>query len=130
MGYRQTTYTGSVFTAEASFGNPLTYAFLDIDDYNRNFVTNTLVSTNTRALGSKPSPSAATSYIGNNLIARIAFSTGEYTSIVDSDKLFKPRDYFGPVRIDKARIRLIDKFGFTVNLQNDYSFVLDVTCIY
>lgn len=131
MGYRHNTYTGSTISAEAPFGGNVGYVFLEIDDYNRNYPPNTLISTSTRNMGTKPSPSAATSYIGTNVLGRIVVVPDSATAIVDSTHLSQPRDYFGPVRLDKIRIRLIDKYGYTVDLNNnDFVFVLDFVCIY
>ena len=44
-----------------------------------------------------------------------------------SDKTFKKREYYGPIKLEKLNIRLLDRFGKPLSLaQNDYSFVLDI----
>ena len=46
-------------------------------------------------------------------------NTASTTNIIfedSSDRIFKTRKYFGPVRISKIRIRLLDDFGRVVNL--------------
>lgn len=132
MGFRNLTYTfDTSLVAEAAFGTVPVYVFLDLDDFNRNYVTNTIVSTNQRVVAAKPSPTTATSYIGNTVIARIVLSPDSNTFVADngSDMVFKKREYFGPVRLDKLRVRLLDKFGYVVNLQEDFSFLLEAVCI-
>ena len=48
-----------------------------------------------------------------------------------SDLIFKQRDYFGPVTIEKLRIRLLDHFGKVLDLNNnDYSFALEFKQLY
>lgn len=132
MGFRNLTYTFDVsITAEADFGTAPVYVFLDLDDFNRNYVTNTIVSTNQRVVAAKPSPTTATSFIGNTVIARIVLAKDSNTFVADngSDQVFKKREYFGPVRLDKLRVRLLDKFGSVINLQQDYSFLLEAVCV-
>jgi hypothetical protein len=132
MGFRDLTYTfDTELLAEAAFGTVAAYVFLDLDDFNRNYVTNTIVSTNQRVVAAKPSPTTATSYIGNTVIARIVLAPGANTFVADNgrDQVFKKREYFGPVRLDKLRVRLLDKFGYVVNLQDDFSFLLEAVCI-
>ena len=132
MGFRDLTYTfDTSLVAEAAFGTVSVYVFLDLDDFNRNYVSNTIVSTNQRVVAAKPSPTTATSYIGNTVIARIVLSPDSNTFVADngSDMVFKKREYFGPVRLDKLRVRLLDKFGYVVNLQEDFSFLLEAVCV-
>lgn len=132
MGFRDLTYTfDASFTAEAAFGTVPVYVFLDLDDFNRNYVTNTIVSTNQRVVAAKPSPTTATSYIGNTVIARVVLSPNSNTFVADngSDMVFKKREYFGPVRLDKLRVRLLDKFGNVVNISEDFSFLLEAVCV-
>ena len=53
-----------------------------------------------------------------DILAKIP-NTASTTNIIfedSSDRIFKTRKYFGPVRISKIRIRLLDDFGRVVNL--------------
>jgi hypothetical protein len=44
-----------------------------------------------------------------------------------SDRIFKSRQYFGPVKINKLRFRLLDENGKTVNLNNgDITISLEI----
>jgi len=48
-----------------------------------------------------------------------------------SDRIFKQRDYFGPVNIEKLHIRLLDRFGDPIDMVNtDYSLAIELTCLY
>lgn len=139
MGYRLTSYMGSYsdqytdligtvgpyynwILSESSYGSKVDqYLFLEIDDYQRNCVTDKVISSN------------GTDYLGNNILARIVVSTGQHTIILDNayDNIFKKRIYFGPTRLDKFRVRLLDRHGDVVNLNsNDFSFVLEVEQVY
>jgi hypothetical protein len=141
MGFRQETYTVTqaeyyvslidallpivyegYLSSESSYGSTMdNYIFVEIDDYHNNFPTNTFVSTNTN------------SYIGKNILARVVLTSGANTIIMDnaSDGIFKKREYFGPIKLEKFRIRILNRFGDVIQLkQNDYSFVLELKQLY
>jgi hypothetical protein len=108
--------------SESSYGSTLdNYIFVEIDDYNNNYSTNNVISTNTN------------SYIGKNVLARIVLTSGSHTTITDNaaDCIFKKREYFGPIKLEKFRIRILNRFGDVIQIkQNDYSFVLELKQIY
>ena len=116
------TFLGSV-TSESSFGsNYSNYIFLEVDDFNNNNQINTIFAFN----GQK-------SYISNNILARLSMDNVPYTILQknNADRICKKREYYGPVRIDKLRIRLLNRFGKAIDLnKNDYSFVLEFQQIY
>jgi hypothetical protein len=118
LGFRKETYTGTSITSESSWGSTFdNYFFIDIDDFQRNFISDSIVSVNNSG------------YIGKNIIARIPISTSYNTIMLsnNSDNLFKTRDYFGPVRLEKLHIRLLNRFGNVIDLnQNDYSFMIEL----
>jgi len=121
------TYQPLVFNryveSESSYGSALTqYFFLELDDYNRNFTSNTIIA-----------ETGGGTHLGNNVIARIPMTAPalntNYTS--PSDLIFKQRDYFGPVKIEKLHLRLVDRFGETLDVQNnDYSVAIELTTTY
>ena len=44
-----------------------------------------------------------------------------------SDRIFKTRKYFGPIKLQKLRIRLLDEYGIVVHLNNaDFSLTFEV----
>jgi hypothetical protein len=109
--------------SESSYGSSVTqYFFLELDDYNRNFTSNTIIA-----------ETGGGTHLGNNVIARIPMTAPalniNYTS--PSDLIFKQRDYFGPVKIEKLHLRLVDRFGDTLDVQNnDYSVAIELTTTY
>lgn len=111
-------------SSESSFGSMGdNYLFIEIDDYHNNFTTDTVISMNT----------STSSYIGKNIIARITVSSGSNSIINNNagDYIFRTRDYFGPVKLEKMNIRLLNRFGDVIQLnQNDYSFALEITQLY
>ena len=115
------TYYGYL-ESETSFGSSFyQYVFLEIDDFQRNFSSNTIIS------------SKGDSNLGNNILARITVSSGQNTNIIDdgSDLVFKKRNYFGPIRLEKLHIRLLDRFGEVIDLKgNDFSFALEIEKLY
>ena len=94
------------------------YIYLEIDDYHNNFASDIIVAMDNNS-----------SYLGKNTMARIQLRSNFYTIICEngSDKTFKKREYFGPIKLEKLNIRLLDRFGKPLSLaQNDYSFLLDI----
>lgn len=141
MGFRQPAYTVDVTTAytsysekttptyfnryiksESSYGSTIdNYVFLEVTDYHNNYPTDLIVSTN------------ETSYLGNNILARIVLLSGANTIVWNNagDLIFKKREYFGPIKIEKLRIRILNKFGDVIDLRgNDFSIVLEIKQLY
>lgn len=108
--------------SESSYGsNVQNYIFLDIDDHNKNFNTNSF-SINTDD-----------STLSNNVIGRISVVSGMNTTITNTanDFVFKKRDYFGPVKLERLHIKLVNKLGEAIDLNhNDFSFVLEIEQLY
>jgi len=108
--------------SESSYGSSIwNYLYVDVDDYNKNFITNSIIA------------QTGDSYLGFNILGRITVSSGQLTIINDNagDMIFKMREYLGPVRLDKLTIRLLDKFGNVIHLNgNDYSIALELQVLY
>jgi hypothetical protein len=116
------TYNGYI-ASESSYGSAVPrYAFIEIDDYNRNFTTDTIMS------------STGSAYIGKNIVARIPLTASQFGGITNDnpgDHIFKQRDYFGPIKLEKMTIRIIDKYGVPFDLlDNDYSLAIELTTLY
>ena len=135
MGFRSPTYlsssildyeTGITYKSqiigESMFGSCIeNYIFIEVDDFHNNFQTDTLQS------------SVGTSYIGNNLLARVAINSGSLTTmqLAPSDAVFRKREYFGPVRLERLHIRVLNRYGEVIDLNgNDLSFVLEFEIVY
>lgn len=111
----------AVLRSEGVFGsNVYQYFFVSVNDFN-NSMKNSVISENDN------------SYLGDNILGRITVSSGSNTLVLDngSDKIFKSREFFGPVKIEKIHIKLLDKFGNELILNNnDYSLALELTQVY
>ena len=104
--------------SESTYGNGrLNYFFIDVDDFNNNFNSDTIVSrTNS-------------SYLGKNILARISVDNGANSIITTDNSGFikKQREYYGPVTINKLHIRILDKYGQLIQFNNnDYSLVFEM----
>lgn len=71
--------------------------------------------------------------LNEEVIAKIPMTNGKLSLIVkeDSNPLSKIRKYTGPINIAKINIKLLDKFGNLINLNNmDYSLTLELELLY
>lgn len=108
--------------SESSYGSGVhNYIFLDLDDFNKNFNTNSFIINSDESI------------LGNNTIGRISVTSGMNTIVANtaSDFVFKKREYFGPVKLERMRIKLVNKLGEPIELnRNDFSFVLEIKELY
>lgn len=108
--------------SEASYGNGyINYVFVSIDDFNKNYITESIIA------------STGDNSIGDNILGRVSinesFSTVVYNT--SNDRIFKQRDYMGPVNLNKFRIKILDKYGNVIDMNNnDISLSLEVTELY
>lgn len=92
------------------------YFLLEVDDFNRN--QSVVFRSNTQL---KHNIEEKFTYSLSNILARIP-NTADYFSMIyedSSDRVFKARKYFGPVKLTKFKIRLLDENGIVVNLNNN-----------
>ena len=96
------------------------YIYLAIDDFNNSVLDGFYGAFNS-------------SIINKNILARISLQ-GSAFNILSKDNfslITTPRQYFGPVDIQKLQIQLLDEYGRILNLNNmDYSFCLTFQTIY
>ena len=85
------------------------FFLLEIDDFNKNNPDVFKYNLDSKA-----------SFNVKNIIAKIPHTAHTFSIIFEdsSDKIFKIRKYFGPVKISKLHIRLLDDNGRVVNLNN------------
>jgi hypothetical protein len=109
--------------SEGTFGsNYSRYLYLEVDDFNNNCQTNTMYAF-----------SSTQTFISNNILARIVLNNVPYTilGINNADLIYKKREYYGQVKIEKLKFRLLNDLGKVVNMNNnDYSFVLEFKQLY
>jgi hypothetical protein len=66
-------------------------------------------------------------------MGRISVVSGMNTIITNtaSDCVFKKREYFGPVKLEKMNIRLLNRFGEPILMNDsDFSFTLEIEQLY
>jgi hypothetical protein len=109
-------------TGESTYGNNVdNYFFVSVEDYNNNFSSNLIISENEN------------SYLGSSILARIPImvSSTEILTVNFTDNQTNKREYFGPVSIEKIRIKLIDRYGALMECNNtDWSVCLIVKQLY
>ena len=96
------------------------YIYLVVDDYNNNVNNSHFAAFNS-------------SILNKNILARISIQGSVYSILSDSSLVLKaiPREYFGPIDIQKLQIQLLDEYGRVLDLNNmDFSFALKMECMY
>ena len=107
--------------SESSYGSTVqNYIFLEVNDFNSNFTSNIYLSKSNNDF-----------YLQNNILDRISMTSGMNTIITMNDQTRLHREYFSPVRLETLHIRLVDKYGNTVNFNgNDISLSLEIEQLY
>lgn len=141
LGFRETSYTLTsdnqhttyidstevvtykcFLTGDSTYGNTVdNYFFLSVEDYNNNFSSNLIISENEN------------SYLGSSILARIPImvSSTEILTVNFLDNQTNKREYFGPVSIEKIRIKLIDRYGALLECNStDWSICIVVKQLY
>lgn len=113
------TYTGESILLPKT----LNYLFLSVDEFQNNVNSNAFTS------------AFQNSFLDNNIIARITkkkkYESSGCQLIVNDELLTEKRDYFGPIDIERLRIRLFDEYGRIVNMNNvNFSFCLTLKQMY
>jgi hypothetical protein len=96
------------------------YLYLAIDDYN-NSSNNHFISVFNNSV------------MNPNILARISLKGSYFSLMMENDYniISEPRIYFGPVDIQKLRVRLFDEQGRVLPMNNsNYSFCLNLKTIY
>ena len=96
------------------------YIYLVVDDYNNNVNNSHFAAFNS-------------SILNKNILARISIQGSVYSILSDASLVLKaiPREYFGPIDIQKLQIQLLDEYGRVLDLNNmDFSFALKMECMY
>jgi hypothetical protein len=122
MGFREGFYENNVsYISEGLidlFG--IKYIYLVVDDFN-NSVNDGFYAAFTSSI------------LNKNILARISLQGNVFNLLSQNNfnLITTPRQYFGPVDIQKLQIQLLDEYGRIINLNNmDYSFCLTFQTIY
>ena len=105
------------FNPECMYLGYSQYYMLAIDDFNNNHTSNLI------------SPFQESVFTDNNILAKIPINQNNlnYEDLNEQPA----RIYFGPVNINKFKVRLLDEFGRVLDLNNgDYSFTLKINQLY
>jgi len=124
LGFRKSTYgtqDSLVYTSE-SIVNLLgpQYVYLVVNDFNKNR-NNNFIGTSSEGL------------LPHDILARISINSLFFNLQTQNDLSVyaETREYFGPVKINKLRIQLIDEYGRFVDMNSsDFSFTIRITSIY
>jgi hypothetical protein len=122
MGYRHGFYENNTTYVSEGIINLLgpRYIYLVVDDYN-NSVSDGFYGAFTASV------------LNKNILARISLqgSVFNFSSKDNFNLITTPRQYFGPVDIQKLQIQLLDEYGRILNLNNmDFSFCLTFQTVY
>jgi hypothetical protein len=118
IGYRSDAYYNlNSYTTEGVYNGAYpNYIYFVLNDYNNS------QSQNVFGMYSK-------SIIGDNILGMVPIvSNAFYVNFTNgSDFIERKREYFGPVRIQRLKIELLNQYGDKINLNNmDYSFSLEL----
>jgi hypothetical protein len=119
LGFQKRSYDGAMFHISETVIEPLTirYLYLAIDDFN-NSVNNHFITV------------FKDNILSPDIIARISLR-GSYFSLIMEDVVSEPRKYFGPVDIQKLRIRVFDDKGRILDTNHsNFSFCLSFKLLY
>ncbi len=122
MGFREGYYENALTYVSEGIINLLgpRYIYLVVDDFNNNVNDGFYAA-------------FSSSILNKNILARISLQ-GTVFNLLSKDNfnlITSPRQYFGPVDIQKLQIQLLDEYGRILNLNNmDYSFCLTFQTIY
>ncbi len=122
MGFRQGYYENSLSYVSEGIVDLVgpRYIYLVIDDFNN--------SVNDGFYGAFNA-----SILNKNILARISLQGSVFSSMTKDNfnLITTPRQYFGPVDIQKLQVQLLDEYGRILDLNNmDYSFCLTFQTIY
>jgi hypothetical protein len=122
MGFRNGYYENNTTYVSEGIINLLgsRYLYLVVDDFN-NSVLDGFYGAFTSSI------------LNKNILTRLSLqgSVFNYLSKDNFNLISTPRQYFGPVDIQKLQIQLLDEYGRILNLNNmDYSFCLTFQTIY
>jgi len=122
LGFTQRVYDGSYsYIADTIIESAtIRYIYLAVDDFNNSANNHFITAFNQ-------------SILNPNILARISLRGNYFGILMDNDLniLTEPRKYFGPVDIQRLRIRLYDDFGRILNMNSaNFSFCLVFTILY
>jgi hypothetical protein len=122
IGFRELSYVnvGSSIVSEGIFdGGGDRYIYVSINDYQYNNNSLNVVCFDN-------------GIIEEDIIGKIPIFNGKFSIVIsENNTLVKTRKYNGPVNIRNLHIKILDKFGEVIDLNNmDYSITLELEILY
>lgn len=122
LGFTKRTYDGNTTYIGDTIAEPFMtrYIYLSVEDFN-NSSNNLFISAFNQPI------------LNTDVIARISLRGNCFSTLIENDLniVTEPRKYFGPVDIQKIRVRLYDEFGKILDMNNsNFSFCLVFTVLY
>jgi hypothetical protein len=122
LGFIKPKYEGAkTYVADTIFEmSTIRYIYLAVDDFNNN-ANNQFISIFNKSI------------LNPNILARISIKDAFFGSVQENNFniITEPRQYFGPVDIQRLRIQIYDEYGRILNMNNsNYSFCLDFKMMY
>ena len=122
LGFLKPKYEGDFFYVADSIVEPKNnrYVYLSIDDFNKNS-NNPFISIFNQSI------------LNDDILARISIKGSHFNMLLDNEMsiVSEPRIYFGPVDIQRLRIRLFDEHGRILQMNNtNFSFSLTIKTMY
>lgn len=122
LGFTKSMYEGEDrYVAESIIEpNNTRYLFLAVEDFQHS-VNNHFISAFEKSV------------LNPNILARITVKNSYFTILMENDLniVTQPRKYFGPVDLQRFRVRLLDEYGRVVNMNGaNFSFCLNFKLMY
>jgi len=124
LGFRKSTYgtQNTLVYKSESIVNLLgpQYVYLVVNDFNKNR-NNHFIGTSSEGL------------LPTDILARISIKSPVFNIQTQNDfsVYAETRQYFGPVKINKIRVQLVDEYGRFVDMNySDFSFTIRITSVY
>lgn len=95
------------------------YIYLSVEDYQYNTNITNIVGIDRN-------------FLDKSILAKVPMNDEKFALIIhDTNPLCKVRQYNGPVTLKKLHIKILDKFGNVIDLNNmDFSFTLELEVLY
>lgn len=121
LGFKKHIYCGkTIYFSDTKIEATHKYMYLAIDDFN-NSSNDLFVSVFEESI------------LQSDILARISLKGTLLNSVTENNYqiISEPRKYFGPVDIQRIRVRLLDEFGRTIPMHSlNYSFCLTLKILY
>jgi len=121
LGFRQPSYVDTTRAISEGLFDAIgdRYLYLSVEDYQYNTNITNIVGLDK-------------SFLDKSILAKVPMNDEKLALIIhDTNPLCKTRLYNGPINLKKIHVKLLDKFGYVIDLnQMDFSFTLELELIY